>query len=62
MCKAPTAAPKRQKHRFPLPIAQPTDRTSLKEAVAAHSVYLDHPSSLPFHMWGSTDPESSTQG
>lgn len=59
--KAHTAAPRRQKHRFLLCIAQPTDSTSLKTSVAAHSVSLDHPISLPFHMWGSADPESSTQ-
>lgn len=62
MCNAHTATSRRQKPGFPLPIAQPTDRTSLKEATAAHSVYLDHLSSLPFHLWGSADSREQHTG
>lgn len=46
MCNTHTATSRRQKPRFPLPIAQPTDRTSLKGAMAAHSVYVSRTSQL----------------
>lgn len=59
---AHTATSRRQKPRFPLPTAQPTDCTGLKEARAAHSAYLEYLSSLLSHGWGGADHREQHTG